>query len=124
MSTQTQHLGLIKDSPSDFYNLDRINGNLDVIDGAVAALSPTTGALVIPTTGWEAHAAGGYKKYVAVEGVSPAFWVDLVVDKLHQTIAQTAEINPTVEEVDGGIILYAAHIPTAAISVEYRSQRR
>jgi hypothetical protein len=35
MSTQTTNLGLTKDTSEDFYNIDKVNVNLDIIDAAV-----------------------------------------------------------------------------------------
>lgn len=35
MSTQSTNLGLIKDASEDFYNIEKVNANLDLIDAAV-----------------------------------------------------------------------------------------
>ena len=57
MSTETKHIGLVKDEPSEFYDIGRVNDNLDKIDGALgdmgemktASGSGTEIALTVPS---------------------------------------------------------------------------
>lgn len=87
----------------------------------ITALTEIIGTSTIPTTGWVAHSGDNTLKYsLAIVGVMSTSWVDITIDKEYQDTALDAEINPTIEEYNGGVIIYANTAPAVAIPIRYK----
>lgn len=78
------------------------------------------GTSTIPTTGWVASTGDNpYKLNLAITGVTATSWVDVSIDRNSQDVALDAGINPTIEEYEGGITIFATTIPSAEIPIRY-----
>lgn len=79
------------------------------------------GTATIPVTGWTAHTGeNALKLNLPISGVVVGDWVDLTVGEEFQKVAQDAEINGTVVEYNGGVILFANSVPSVEIPVRYK----
>jgi len=81
----------------------------------------TKGVSTLPTTGWVANTGENTLKYdLLITDVTVDNWVDVTVDKDYQDVAQEMELNPTVEEYNGGITFFANIAPTVNIPIRYK----
>lgn len=82
----------------------------------------TFGTATIATTGWASEINGdySYKLNIAIAGVLSTHIVDIKLDKSYvSSIVLTAGICPSNDSYDGGVTIYAKHIPTSPINFTY-----
>lgn len=79
------------------------------------------GTGVISNIGWvENVGLNAFKIDIPITGVVVGNWVEITIDKEYQDIASEAEINPTIEEHEGGITIYANRVPSEDIPIRYK----
>lgn len=112
------------DSLTDGF-LSSASGNIKprvaALETDVSNLQAIKGTATLPTSGWVANTGDNALKYsLAIIGVLSTSWADVTIDKDYHDTALDAEINPTVEEYNGGITFFANSSPAVAIPIEYR----
>ncbi len=146
MAQDTTNYNLKKYEETDTTMASRLdqNSNMDVIDaelanrldktvggtvagdvifnGDITATKYSGGTLTIPASGWSTDGAGDYPRYITISiaGITADHWVEIVITKDDLAIANDAEICPTVEEVAGGVNLYAKKELSADVSARYK----
>lgn len=101
-----------------------VKPRLATLEDAVDDMQPIKGTATLPTSGWVANTGDNALKYnLAISGVLAIMWAEVTIDKDYHDTALDAEINPTVEEYNGGITFFANSSPAIAIPIEYRVVR-
>ncbi len=101
--------------------LNLINTNTSAI-ADINSERELTGTLTIPASGWSTDGAGDYPRYITISiaDITADHWVEISIDREDLETANDAEICPTIEEVAGGVKLYAKKELSADVSARYK----
>lgn len=125
MPNYTPNYNLKKPLPTENYNIDDPNGNMDLLDAALKGLESLTGTITTDNTGWTQASYGAdyqYRKQIAIAGVTNADFPSIAFNLATKEIASDAGMSH-VESYNGGIYLYAESLPTADVTFDYDIER-
>lgn len=121
---ETPNYKFKKPENDDFFNIEDLNANFDIIDEVIAEVSKNKiipKSLTIPNTGWIAEVNGPYtqKLILSVEGITPSSIVNVTIALASEEVAQDCGLATTNESGEGTITFYAESVPSAAIQATY-----
>lgn len=125
MAEKTLNYKLIKPLQSEFYDVDVQNGNMDIIDQALAELqmvihsAVVKRSLTIPSDGWmtdpEEAPGGGMYIDIPQEDVTEEMVPIISILPEYADAAKAAGLNPSCRTLNGKIRLYAELTPKTDI---------
>ena len=121
---ETPNYKFKKPENDDFFNIEDLNANFDIIDEAIAEVSKNKiiqKSLTLPNTGWTAETNGPYsqKLVLNVEGITSSSIVNVTIALASEEVAQDCGLASTNESGEGTITFYAESVPSTAIQATY-----
>lgn len=83
-------------------------------------LGPNAGSSIIPTSGWIANIGTyAYKVSIPISGILSNNIVYVAIEQDDLYIAESIDLAPSCDTYDGGIIFYAARVPSSPMNFTY-----
>jgi len=117
---KTDNFGLNKWELDDCPQMEDFNYDNAQIDKALTAL--LAGTFEIPVSSWghsSTYAGYGFQAVLAIPGATSGDLVRADFGPVTLPIAEAAEVMSAGDTITGGVIFYAAHEPTGALSGMY-----